>query len=76
MYKFYNRNASSVRNIMIVNCLPNSENAGQLMDIDCAAEKKDNRLERGNPLSHRDIEHFPQAFNQGKSPCMIFYFYS
>ncbi|XP_065163496.1 F-box/WD repeat-containing protein 5 isoform X1 [Atheta coriaria] len=67
MYKFYNRNASSVRNIMIVNCLPNSENAGQLMDIDCAAEKKDNRLERGNPLSHRDIEHFPQAFNQAAS---------
>lgn len=58
MYKFYNRNASSIRAIMIADCLPNSENAGSSNSQDLEDSKcvgKENSVEKGNPVSHRDI---------------------
>ncbi|KAF5300334.1 hypothetical protein FQA39_LY11191 [Lamprigera yunnana] len=62
LYKFYNRNASSIRAVMVANCLPNSENAGAN-----AEEFKGNELskddahmvEHGNPVSYRDINPVP-----------------
>lgn len=64
LYRFYNRNASSIRAIMVANCLPNSEKVGG------AEEQKrnysdgrdcENVFEHGNPVSHRDINSIPGA---------------
>ncbi|GJQ67242.1 hypothetical protein Trydic_g8147 [Trypoxylus dichotomus] len=57
LYKFYNRNASSIRAIMVANCLPNSENAqesSQAKDVNIKEEDGE-VLEHGNPVSHCDI---------------------
>lgn len=59
MYRFYNRNASSIRAIMIADCLPNSENAGGEDDCEMQNVQKnqtDTCVEKGNPVSHRDIK--------------------
>lgn len=54
LYRFYNRNASSIRAVMVANCLTeeipmNTEN--------CESTKTENvTVERGNPPSHRDIK--------------------
>lgn len=58
LYRFYNRNASSIRAIMVADCLPNSENVSDHMEA-----YKDNDLpkdqefviEHGNPVSYQDI---------------------
>lgn len=64
LYRFYNRNASSIRAIMIANCLPNSE----LVDEKETCEndndvKKDKSVgvEKGNPVSHRDIDNLAMS---------------
>lgn len=62
MFRFYNRNASSIRAIMIANCLPNSEIATEsvenAIEVD-PSESKKNTFEHGNPVSHRDINAIP-----------------
>lgn len=70
MYRFYNRNASSIRAIMIADCLPNSENVGNDEHQDpegCRQQAgKDCSVERGNPVSHRDINNLANVCsNQG-----------
>ncbi|XP_066945784.1 F-box/WD repeat-containing protein 5 [Macrobrachium rosenbergii] len=61
LYKFYNRNASSVRTILVANCLtqdspkasvPNQESNSANKD---ATDGKKEIVERGNPPSHRDL---------------------
>lgn len=58
MFRFYNRNASSIRAIMIANCLPNSElaiaNSASEQNVGIYKNKTE-PLEHGNPVSHRDI---------------------
>ncbi|KAJ3655731.1 hypothetical protein Zmor_014850 [Zophobas morio] len=58
MFRFYNRNASSIRAIMIAKCLPNSEFAtGDEVQEEELFFFEDRRQppEHGNPVSHRDI---------------------
>lgn len=75
MYRFYNRNASSIRAIMIADCLPNSENVGNPEGTEdsenCSKTDKESSVERGNPVSHRDINLSNACNNQG-----VFYFKS
>ncbi|CAG9767627.1 unnamed protein product [Ceutorhynchus assimilis] len=56
LFRFYNRNASSIRDIMIANCLPNSENIA-LEEPEYSGVPVDQGVifEHGNPVSHRDI---------------------
>lgn len=64
LYRFYNRNASSIRAIMVANCLPNSENAGQSEDPkneNVVERDLESTFEHGNPVSHRDINSIPGA---------------
>lgn len=63
MFRFYNRNASSIRAIMIADCLPHSETAATIeIPTDAnqilEAELSDN-FTRGNPVSHRDLNALP-----------------
>ncbi|XP_068216218.1 F-box/WD repeat-containing protein 5 isoform X2 [Palaemon carinicauda] len=63
LYKFYNRNASSVRTILVANCLtqdspkassaPSQESNGA--NTREAPEGQKEVVERGNPPSHRDL---------------------
>ncbi|KAK7070176.1 F-box/WD repeat-containing protein 5 [Halocaridina rubra] len=57
LYKFYNRNASSVRTILVANCLtPNSPKSSvQLENKNIKTEEQKESVERGNPPSHRDL---------------------
>ncbi|KAJ8917445.1 hypothetical protein NQ315_005492 [Exocentrus adspersus] len=62
LFRFYNRNASSIRAIMIANCLPNSENAlanNKGGDADEGGFDEDSCLQHGNPVSHKDIKWIP-----------------
>jgi hypothetical protein len=62
MFRFYNRNASSIRAIMIANCLPNSEVAPEVKENEIEADPTENKsdtFEHGNPVSHRDINSIP-----------------
>lgn len=64
MYRFYNRNASSIRAIMVADCLPNSEKAGVDVVMDDKEEskmKKDESgvVEHGNPVSQWDANAVP-----------------
>lgn len=65
LYRFYNRNASSIRAIMVANCLPNSENVGNTSennkDDDDLLKDNDFVIEHGNPVSHRDINPLPST---------------
>ncbi|XP_050306977.1 F-box/WD repeat-containing protein 5 [Anthonomus grandis grandis] len=56
LFRFYNRNASSLRAIMIANCLPNSENVS-LEETEYSGVPVDQGVifEHGNPVSHRDM---------------------
>lgn len=63
MYRFYNRNASSVRAVMVANCLPNSEcvdgddeDGFMLRDRLGKDYEEASQEERGNPPSHRDMD--------------------
>ncbi|XP_023012344.1 F-box and WD repeat domain containing 5 [Leptinotarsa decemlineata] len=58
LLRFYNMNASSIRAIMIANCLPDSEN----VDIFTGEDETDAHLQQssfsschGNPVSHNDL---------------------
>lgn len=55
--RFYNRNASSIRAIMVANCLPNSENVDTKNEAEMAQEnvREKRSFEHGNPVSHHDI---------------------
>ncbi|KAJ9588210.1 hypothetical protein L9F63_018431, partial [Diploptera punctata] len=57
LYKFYNCNASSIRAVMVANCLapspPESKEASS--EAGCSSGKNPANSERGNPPSHRDI---------------------
>lgn len=58
LFRFYNRNASSIRAIMIANCLPNSESA--IIDQDetnelLPEEEKGEFSQHGNPVSQQDL---------------------
>ncbi|XP_042211145.1 F-box/WD repeat-containing protein 5-like [Homarus americanus] len=56
LYKFYNRNASSVRTILVANCLtPDSTNNSEVVErMEEKTEEKE-VVERGNPPSHREL---------------------
>ncbi|XP_060516665.1 F-box/WD repeat-containing protein 5 [Cylas formicarius] len=62
LFRFYNRNASSIRAIMIANCLPNSENIS-LEEIEYSGVPVDQGVifEHGNPVSHRDMNNVPSS---------------
>jgi F-box/WD-40 domain protein 5 len=57
LYKFYNCNASSIRAIMVANCLASSP--PEVDAVSCGAEAQSSKgpgnPERGNPPSHREI---------------------
>ncbi|XP_016843564.1 F-box/WD repeat-containing protein 5 [Nasonia vitripennis] len=53
LYRFYNGNASSIRAVMVANCLsPGSAETDAQNDKTSSSNVKE---EKGNPLSHRDI---------------------
>ncbi|ENN77344.1 F-box/WD repeat-containing protein 5 isoform X2 [Dendroctonus ponderosae] len=62
LFRFYNRNASSIRAIMIANCLPNSENINS-EETEYAGVPVDQGVifEHGNPVSHRDMGNLPST---------------
>lgn len=59
--RFYNRNASSIRAVMVATCLPDSEIAPEMDTttddayscMDCSNSEE--TVERGNPVSHREL---------------------
>ncbi|XP_045126448.1 F-box/WD repeat-containing protein 5-like [Portunus trituberculatus] len=57
LYKFYNRNASSVRTILVSNCLAPDTPSSPTEVKERAKERKVEKevLEKGNPPSHRDL---------------------
>nr|XP_053630692.1 F-box/WD repeat-containing protein 5-like isoform X3 [Cherax quadricarinatus] len=57
LFKFYNRNASSVRTILVANCLtPNASNNSEAVEERKEKiEEKEQVVERGNPPSHREL---------------------
>ncbi|KAJ8934935.1 hypothetical protein NQ314_013094 [Rhamnusium bicolor] len=61
LFRFYNRNASSIRAIMIANCLPNSENASNNIGSqnNDSGFEEGSSLQHGNPVSHKDIKWIP-----------------
>ncbi|GLV46786.1 F-box and WD repeat domain containing 5, partial [Carabus blaptoides fortunei] len=55
-YLFYNRNASSIRGIMVANCLPDSERmCGDEGNVEDSADMECNEVEPVESPSHRDI---------------------
>ncbi|KAG5889639.1 hypothetical protein JTB14_028918 [Gonioctena quinquepunctata] len=62
LFRFYNRNASSIRAIMIANCLPNSEVAVDTcseVDSEISPEHGGSSAQHGNPVSHNDMKFIP-----------------
>jgi F-box/WD-40 domain protein 5 len=57
LYKFYNSNASSIRAVMVANCLASStpESAATSSEARAQTRKGLRNSERGNPPSHREI---------------------
>ncbi|CAG9862839.1 unnamed protein product [Phyllotreta striolata] len=62
LFRFYNRNASSIRAIMIANCLPNSENIDRDLENESeinmdegSSSSSSSSAQHGNPVSHNDI---------------------
>ncbi|XP_050697286.1 F-box/WD repeat-containing protein 5-like isoform X2 [Eriocheir sinensis] len=60
LYKFYNRNASSVRTILVANCLTPDGSIGASEGVKKAEEDEGRTVEKevvekGNPPSHRDL---------------------
>ncbi|XP_075212397.1 F-box and WD repeat domain containing 5 isoform X2 [Lycorma delicatula] len=62
LFRFYNTNASSVRAIMVANCLIPDSSAANPLTTDADEEKRldtsssSSFSERGNPPSHRDLD--------------------
>lgn len=63
--RFYNRNASSIRAIMVANCLPNSENVDTGKETEMAPETVRAKFEHGNPVSHHDMTRITNASQSG-----------
>ncbi|CAH1113862.1 unnamed protein product, partial [Psylliodes chrysocephalus] len=62
LFRFYNRNASSIRAIMIANCLPNSENVDRDFENEgevSMEQGSSSAPQHGNPVSHNDITWTP-----------------
>lgn len=57
MFRFYNRNASSIRSIMVANCLsdPQEVESAEQDKAESAREKPSVGMEHGNPVSHRSM---------------------
>lgn len=57
MFRFYNRNASSIRSIVISNCLSDLQEAdgGESNKTESVEGKTNKNTEHGNPVSHRNI---------------------
>lgn len=62
MFRFYNRNASSVRSIIMANCLSEPQQQNEDEEIDDSIDKcvddvapSNSASEHGNPLSHRNM---------------------
>lgn len=57
LYKFYNSNASSIRAVMVANCLAPSPLESEAVSSEAGAQsgKGPDNSERGNPPSHREI---------------------
>lgn len=79
LYKFYNRNASSIRAIMIANCQWLDEKTDPLLSqitdtddivMDEASTSNDNNQAPGNPVSHTKMKQLHNqnvAFDEGSS---------
>ncbi|CAG9814259.1 unnamed protein product [Phaedon cochleariae] len=61
LYRFYNRHASSIRAIMIANCLPNSENVNRVVEREVGepSQGQGSSSQHGNPVSHNDLRWLP-----------------
>jgi F-box/WD-40 domain protein 5 len=57
LYRFYNSNASSIRAVMVANCLAPSPLESEAVSSEAGAQsgKGPHNSERGNPPSHREI---------------------
>ncbi|XP_067001558.2 F-box/WD repeat-containing protein 5 [Anabrus simplex] len=72
LYRFYNCNASSIRAIMIANCLAPSPVPADTVSVESTSkcEREQFGSERGNPPSHRDLnspsasQHFPTEYEE------------
>ncbi|XP_029047820.1 F-box/WD repeat-containing protein 5 isoform X1 [Osmia bicornis bicornis] len=53
LFRFYNGNASSIRTIMVANCLSPEQNESEEQQNQPSTSNA--KEEKGNPLSHRDI---------------------
>jgi len=63
LYRFYNSNASSIRAVMVANCLAPSpqESVATSSEARAQAHKGLHKSERGNPPSHREINTPPTS---------------
>ncbi|XP_045614930.1 F-box/WD repeat-containing protein 5 isoform X2 [Procambarus clarkii] len=56
LFKFYNRNASSVRTILVANCLtPDASTSTEMVEPKVENTEEKEVVERGNPPSHREL---------------------
>ncbi|XP_058789994.1 F-box/WD repeat-containing protein 5 [Phymastichus coffea] len=65
LYKFYNGNLSSIRAVMVANCLTPARTEDDAQNKQPSTSNVDVKEEKGNPLSHRDIS---LAFASPTSP--------
>lgn len=74
MYRFYNCNASSIRAIMVADCLPHSEKAGvgAVMDEDKGKKDGGQVVEHGNPVSQWDANAVPAATSRVSGNLILF----
>lgn len=58
MFRFYNRNASSIRSIIVSNCLsdPQEQDGNEQQKLEGVEKKPSSSItEHGNPVSHRSM---------------------
>jgi len=70
LYKFYNSNASSIRAVMVANCLNSSKTADPEEDEEEGVQgvAKQAKNVRGNPPSHREMGNYPRAHSSQQDP--------
>lgn len=71
LYKFYNCNASSIRAVMVANCLASSKGPSDKSaeeGEDGLGQPKQTKNVRGNPPSHRDMAAYPRAHSSQQDP--------
>lgn len=71
LYRFYNKNASSIRAIMVANCLSDTIGYEMAPASSEPMEEDSEVVERGNPPSHRDMNQTVTDRAAGLSPIRI-----